>query len=32
MCLGYEDLNDHDQLRADPMLAMAVNNADPLGP
>src|SRR6266705_2899526 len=31
MCLGYEDLNDHDQLRADPMLAMAVNKADPLG-
>jgi len=31
MCLGYEDLNDHDQLRADPMLAVAVNKADPLG-
>jgi hypothetical protein len=30
-CLGYEDLNDHDQLRADPMLAVAVNKADPLG-
>ena len=31
MCLGYEDLNDHDQLRSDPMLALAVNKADPLG-
>lgn len=31
MCLGYEDLNDHDELRADPMLAVAVNKADPLG-
>jgi Transposase DDE domain group 1 len=31
MCLGYEDLNDHDQLRADPLLAVAVNKADPLG-
>jgi hypothetical protein len=31
LCLGYEDLNDHDQLRADPMLAVAVNKADPLG-
>ena len=31
MCLGYEDLNDHDQLRCDPLLAVAVNKADPLG-
>ncbi len=31
ICLGYEDLNDHDQLRADPMLAVAVGKADPLG-
>lgn len=31
ICLGYEDLNDHDQLRWDPMLAVAVNKADPLG-
>jgi len=30
-CLGYEDLNDHDQLRTDPMLAVAVGKADPLG-
>ena len=29
LCLGYEDLNDHDQLRADPMLAIAVDKADP---
>ena len=31
LCLGYEDLNDHDQLRTDPMLAVAVNKADLLG-
>ena len=32
LCLGYEDLNDHaSQLRTDPMLAVAVNKADPLG-
>ena len=31
LCLGYEDLNDHDQLRTDPMLAVAVDKADPLG-
>ena len=31
LCLGYEDLNDHDELRADPMLAVAVDKADPLG-
>ncbi len=31
LCLGYEDLNDHDQLRTDPMLALAVDKADPLG-
>ena len=31
LCLGYEDLNDHDQLRTDPMLAVAVNKVDPLG-
>ena len=29
--LGYEDLNDHDQMRLDPMLAVAVEKADPLG-
>lgn len=31
LCLGYEDLNDHDQLRHDPLLAVAVGQADPLG-
>jgi len=31
ICLGYEDVSDHDQLRADPMLAVAVGKADPLG-
>ena len=31
LCLGYEDLNDHDRLRTDPRLAVAVNKADPLG-
>ncbi len=31
LCLGYEDLNDHDRLRLDPMLAVAVEKADPLG-
>jgi hypothetical protein len=28
---GYEDLNDHDTLRGDPMLALAVGDEDPLG-
>src|SRR5215468_7601652 len=31
MCLGYEDLNDHDQLRADPGLAVMVGKTDPKG-
>jgi len=31
MCLGYEDLNDHDHLRADPALAVMVGKADPKG-
>ncbi len=31
LCLGYEDLNDHDQLRTDPMPAVAVEKTDPLG-
>jgi len=29
--LGYEDINDHDQLRRDPLLATACNKQDPLG-
>ena len=31
LCLGYEDLNDHDQLRHDPLLAILVGKNDPLG-
>jgi hypothetical protein len=31
LCLGYEDLNDHDELRADPMLAVMVGKRDPKG-
>lgn len=31
LALGYEDLNDHEQLRADPLLAAAVGVADPVG-
>ncbi len=31
LCLGYEDLNDHDLLRFDPLLAVAVGKTDPLG-
>lgn len=31
IALGYEDLNDHDDLRYDPVLAMAVGKLDPLG-
>ncbi len=31
LALGYEDLNDHDALRSDPLLAVLVGKADPLG-
>jgi hypothetical protein len=31
LCLGYEDLNDHDQLRLDPLLAVLAGKKDPLG-
>ena len=31
LALGYEDLNDHEQLRLDPLLAAACEKADPLG-
>ena len=31
LTLGYEDLNDHDDLRHDPMLAILVGKKDPLG-
>jgi len=30
--LGYEDLNDHDQLRHDPLIATLVEKADPTQP
>ena len=31
LALGYEDLNDHDTLRLDPLLATLVGKADPVG-
>lgn len=31
LALGYEDLNDHDRLRLDPVLATACNKLDPMG-
>ena len=31
LCLGYEDLNDHQQLRQDPLLAVLVEKRDPTG-
>ena len=31
LCLGYEDLNDHDRLRHDALLAVAVGVTDLLG-
>src|SRR6266511_5296213 len=31
LCLGYEDLNDHDQLRHAPLLAVLAGKTDPLG-
>ena len=31
LALGYEDLNDHDQLRGDPLLAMLCGKADIAG-
>jgi len=31
ICLGYEDLNDHDELRHDPLLAVLVGKTDPTG-
>lgn len=30
LCCGYEDLNDHDQLRHDPLMQTAVGKADEL--
>ena len=31
LALGYEDLNDHEELRTDALLAAAVGKADPTG-
>jgi hypothetical protein len=31
LALGYEDLNDHDQLRADPLMALLAGKAEPKG-
>jgi hypothetical protein len=31
LALGYEDLNDHDELRRDPLLAVLVGKSDVLG-
>ena len=31
LALGYEDLNDHDELRFDPLLAAAIGKVDPKG-
>jgi hypothetical protein len=31
LALGYEDLNDHDDLRQDPLLAVLAGKRDPLG-
>jgi hypothetical protein len=31
LALGYEDLNDHDHLRSDPLLALLVGKQDPTG-
>jgi hypothetical protein len=31
LALGYEDLDDHDRLRVDPLLAIAVGKTDPTG-
>ena len=30
LALGYEDLNDHEELRKDPLLAVLVEKSDPL--
>ena len=31
LALGYEDLNDHDLLRCDPLLAIVIGKTDPTG-
>ena len=32
LCLGYEDLNDHEQLRTDPLMGVLADKADPERP
>jgi hypothetical protein len=31
LALGYEDLNDHDQLRADPLMGVLIGKTEPKG-
>src|SRR5208337_162303 len=31
LALGYEDLNDHDEMRRDPLLGVLAGKADPTG-
>jgi len=31
LALGYEDLNDHDQLRADPLIGVLIGKTEPKG-
>jgi hypothetical protein len=31
LALGYEDLNDHEELRRDPLLAVLAEKQDPAG-
>jgi hypothetical protein len=31
LCAGYQDLNDHNDLRLDPLVAIAVGKPDPVG-
>src|SRR5579864_5274732 len=31
LALGYEDINDHERLRLDPLMAVACNKGEPLG-
>ena len=31
LAAGYQDLNDHNRLRLDPLMALAVGKEDPLG-
>ena len=31
ICFGYEDINDHDELHRDPLLATVCGKLDPTG-